>query len=102
MPSANSGRTPWWAWTWPVLALAVLGVHTILSPGIPFAAAEAFVLIATVFAAVYHAEVIAHRVGEPFGSLVLALAVTFCRALRCPFGWDRPSRPRHFGWHRGD
>jgi Ca2+:H+ antiporter len=40
------------------------------------AAAEAFALIATVFAAVYHAEVVAHRVGEPFGTLVLALAVT--------------------------
>jgi Ca2+:H+ antiporter len=34
------------------------------------------VLIAAVFAAVYHAEVVAHRVGEPFGTLVLALAVT--------------------------
>ena len=33
-------------------------------------------LLGTVFAAVYHAEVIAHRVGEPFGTLVLALAVT--------------------------
>jgi Ca2+:H+ antiporter len=33
-------------------------------------------LIAAVFAAVYHAEVVAHRVGEPFGTLVLALAVT--------------------------
>jgi Ca2+:H+ antiporter len=75
-PSSNSGRAPWWAWTWPVLALAVLGVHTTLSPGVPFAAAEAFALIATVFAAVYHAEVIAHRLGEPFGTLVLALAVT--------------------------
>jgi len=41
-----------------------------------FAAAEAFALITTVFAAVYHAEVVAHRVGEPFGTLVLALAVT--------------------------
>ena len=30
----------------------------------------------TVIAAVHHAEVIAHRVGEPFGTLVLALAVT--------------------------
>jgi Ca2+:H+ antiporter len=29
-----------------------------------------------VLAAVYHAEVVAHRVGEPFGSLVLAVAVT--------------------------
>ena len=33
-------------------------------------------LVATVFAAVWHAEVVAHRVGEPFGTLVLALAVT--------------------------
>jgi Ca2+:H+ antiporter len=40
------------------------------------AVAEAFALVATVFAAVYHAEVVAHRVGEPFGTLVLALAVT--------------------------
>jgi len=76
MPSANSTRTPWWSLTWPVLALIVLGVHTILSPSVPLAAAEAFALIATVFAAVYHAEVVAHRVGEPFGTLVLALAVT--------------------------
>src|SRR6201999_4609122 len=29
-----------------------------------------------VLAAVHHAEVVAHRVGEPFGSLVLAAAVT--------------------------
>lgn len=34
------------------------------------------VLAGTVMAAVHHAEVIAHRVGEPFGTLILALAVT--------------------------
>jgi len=39
-------------------------------------AAAGAVLIATVFAAVYHAEVVAHRTGEPFGTLVLAVAVT--------------------------
>jgi Ca2+:H+ antiporter len=33
-------------------------------------------LVATVFAAVHHAEVVAHRTGEPFGTLVLAVAVT--------------------------
>jgi Ca2+:H+ antiporter len=33
-------------------------------------------LVASVLVAVFHAEVIAHRVGEPFGTLVLALAVT--------------------------
>jgi Ca2+:H+ antiporter len=33
-------------------------------------------LAASVFAAVHHAEVVAHRIGEPYGTLVLALAVT--------------------------
>jgi Ca2+:H+ antiporter len=33
-------------------------------------------LIMAVVAAVHHAEVVAHRIGEPFGSLVLAIAVT--------------------------
>ena len=32
--------------------------------------------MAVVVAAVHHAEVVAHRVGEPFGTLVLALAIT--------------------------
>jgi Ca2+:H+ antiporter len=36
----------------------------------------AFVLIGAVLVAVHHAEVVAHRVGEPFGSLILAVAVT--------------------------
>jgi Ca2+:H+ antiporter len=40
------------------------------------AAAAGIALITTVFAAVYHAEVVAHRVGEPFGTIVLAVAVT--------------------------
>jgi len=33
-------------------------------------------LIGSVLAAVHHAEVVAHKVGEPFGTLLLALAVT--------------------------
>jgi len=36
----------------------------------------AVLLIAAVLAAVHHAESIAYRIGEPFGSLVLAVAVT--------------------------
>jgi Ca2+:H+ antiporter len=40
------------------------------------AAVAGAALIASVFAAVYHAEVVAHRIGEPFGTLVLAVAVT--------------------------
>lgn len=42
----------------------------------PLAVVGALVLVASVAAAVHHAEVIAHRVGEPFGSLILAVAVT--------------------------
>ena len=41
-----------------------------------FDAAAGIVLVATVFAAVHHAEVVAHRTGEPFGTLILAVAVT--------------------------
>jgi Ca2+:H+ antiporter len=33
-------------------------------------------LIGSVLSAVHHAEVVAHRVGEPFGTMVLAIAVT--------------------------
>jgi Ca2+:H+ antiporter len=69
-------RAPWWAWTWPVLAFAILIVTTIFGAAGPTAAVAGAVLIAAVFASVYHAEVVAHRIGEPFGTLVLALAVT--------------------------
>jgi Ca2+:H+ antiporter len=37
---------------------------------------SALALVASVLAAVHHAKVVAHRLGEPFGTLVLALAVT--------------------------
>jgi Ca2+:H+ antiporter len=39
-------------------------------------AAAAVLLGGAVFASVHHAEIIAARVGEPFGSIILALAVT--------------------------
>jgi Ca2+:H+ antiporter len=73
---AKNQHSPWWSWTWPVLAWAVLALAAVLGPKGPIAAAAGLLLIATVFAAVYHAEVVAHRVGEPFGTLLLAVAVT--------------------------
>lgn len=76
MAFAGSTRMPWWTWTWPTLALIVLGARAIFGSGIPIGAAEGLALVGTVFASVYHAEVVAHRIGEPFGSLVLAVAVT--------------------------
>src|SRR5882757_7615445 len=68
--------TPWWAWTWPLAAWAVLLVIAAAGLGGVVATIAGIALIATVFAAVYHAEVVAHRIGEPFGTLVLAVAVT--------------------------
>ena len=71
-------RHPLLAWTTvvPVVALLVLGVSWGRSlPAVP-ALLVAIVLVGAVLAAVHHAEVVAHRVGEPFGSLVLAGAVT--------------------------
>jgi len=75
-PANATLHTPWWAWTWPVLAALLLGVRIFTGDSLTFDAAAGTVLIAVVFAAVYHAEVVAHRVGEPFGTLVLAVAVT--------------------------
>src|SRR5262245_65458286 len=73
---AASERTPWWSWTWPALAWVVLVLAFVVGTSGALAAAAGILLIATVFAAVYHAEVVAHRVGEPFGTVVLAVAVT--------------------------
>jgi len=71
-----SKRAPWWAWAWPGLAFAIMIVTIIFPAAGAMAAVAGAMLIAAVFAAVYHAEVVAHRIGEPFGTLVLALAVT--------------------------
>ena len=66
------------AWTTavPLLALVVLGATWGRSLPTVVMVLVAVLLAAAVLAAVHHAEVIAHRVGEPFGSLVLAVAVT--------------------------
>jgi Ca2+:H+ antiporter len=71
-----AARTPWWAWTCPVVAWLILLLTLFAGAGGLIAAAAGAALIATVFASVYHAEVVAHRTGEPFGTLVLAFAVT--------------------------
>ena len=69
-------RMPWWAWFCPLASCAILAAALLLGLGTPLSVLAAAVLIATVFAAVFHAELVAHRVGEPFGTLVLAVAVT--------------------------
>src|ERR1700683_5506006 len=75
-PTKSSAPTPWWTWMWPALAWLVLGARIFADGGLIADAAAGVVVILVVFAAVYHAEVVAHRLGEPFGTLVLAVAVT--------------------------
>lgn len=60
----------------PPLALLALALIWGEEIGPTLAAGVAVLLIGAVLAAVHHAEVVAARVGEPFGSLVLAAAVT--------------------------
>ena len=65
-----------WTWLVPVAAWAALITITMTGWGGVFLAVVAVFLAGAVFAAVHHAEVIAHRIGEPYGTLVLAVAVT--------------------------
>jgi Ca2+:H+ antiporter len=67
---------PQWALLIPVAAIALLGAALVLPVGAALAIVCAGGLVAAVVAAVHHAEVVAHRVGEPFGTLVLAIAIT--------------------------
>ena len=76
MALVDSARIPWWSWASSAVGLLILIVHLVHGPGVVLTSTEVLVLVATVLAAVYHAEVVALRVGEPFGTLVLALAVT--------------------------
>ncbi|WP_042399319.1 calcium:proton antiporter [Streptacidiphilus carbonis] len=75
---SDSRRSPFLSWT--VIAPAIALVLLVLTWGRHIdpvlAVVIAAVLAAAVLSAVHHAEVVAHRVGEPFGSLVLAVAVT--------------------------
>jgi Ca2+:H+ antiporter len=67
---------PRWALIVPLSAVALLVAALLVAPGTVLLVLCAAALIGAVQAAVYHAEVVAHRTGEPFGTLVLALAVT--------------------------
>ncbi|KAF0835843.1 calcium:proton antiporter [Nocardia caishijiensis] len=65
-----------WTLFVPILAALVLAATWGRDiPGVVVAVVSA-VLVGAVLSAVYHAEVVAHRVGEPYGALILAVAVT--------------------------
>lgn len=73
MPAALSRHLPTAV---PLVGLVALVVTWGSSPKGVVIGIVGVILAGAVLSAVHHAEVIAHRVGEPFGSLVLAVAVT--------------------------
>jgi Ca2+:H+ antiporter len=76
--ATQSLRSRYLSWTFlvPVIAVVVLAIAWGRSlPGFAVILVTAL-LAGSVLAAVHHAEVVAHRVGEPYGSLLLAVAVT--------------------------
>src|SRR5271157_6478172 len=75
MAALHGDRIPYGFWILPVLGLlgwAGIGKDGELFAGLLLAA----LLIGSVLAAVHHAELVALRLGEPYGTLVLTLAVT--------------------------
>ncbi len=73
---ATSNKLPVWTIWSPLIAWAAFCLGFFIAEAVWLMAFMAVALAGAVFAAVHHAEVVAHKVGEPFGTLVLAIAVT--------------------------
>lgn len=69
-------QLPVWSVAAPVLGALLLWLNGFGLQDMAKAALFAPVLIVVIFSAVHHAEVVAHKIGEPYGTLVLALAIT--------------------------
>ncbi|HZA96640.1 MAG TPA: ionic transporter y4hA, partial [Burkholderiaceae bacterium] len=80
MTTEFSHALPRWSIGVPIAAIIALAVVWNRSLSLLLVLIVSAALIAAVFAAVHHAEVVAHRVGEPFGTLILAVAVTVIEA----------------------
>ena len=83
--ASQNAAVPRTAWLLPIAAILFFGVISATGSGpgfeptplgIAFAVLLIPILFGTVFAAVHHAEVLAHRFGEPYGTLILTAAVT--------------------------
>lgn len=70
-------KIPVWSIVAPALAWLVLAMSQLqLNLGNIESITMAIVLIGAVLSAVHHAETIAHKLGEPYGTLLLATAIT--------------------------
>lgn len=74
---SNGLKISTWSIVAPILAVLVLAASQLnLDLGSVESVVMAIALIGAVLAAVHHAETIAHKVGEPYGTLLLATAIT--------------------------
>ena len=92
-------RMPLWSWLLPLIACLLLTAGMLVTVGPLLALACAAGLIGAVIAAVHHAEVVAHRLGEPFGTLVLTASITIIEValivtLMLGGGADKAALPR--------
>jgi Ca2+:H+ antiporter len=79
MSSSHGASIPTWTWVAPTLGSALLFlkfIHVMPAEATPVLLLATALLGAAVFSAVHHAEVLALKLGEPFGSILLAVAVT--------------------------
>jgi Ca2+:H+ antiporter len=74
--SRRGPTIPHWTTAAPIAAAVLTAALWGSKAGTPVLIVGGALLGAAVLASVHHAEVVTHRVGEPFGSLVLAIAVT--------------------------
>lgn len=89
---------PLWTWIAPLITWLLLGAFEAV-PHPALMVAIGIALVVCVLAAVHHAEIVAHRLGQPLGGLVLALAVTVIEvgliiALMLPDPADTAALPR--------
>src|SRR4051812_50120065 len=95
-----------WTTAVPLLAAVLLALTWGTKPPKVVLVLVAAVLAGAILAAVHHAEVVAHRVGEPFGSLLLAVAGTVTQGgvivtLVVSRGDDASTLPRATGFAAG-
>lgn len=79
MSATHHDSVPIWSSALPIAAAILLGLKCagiLDASSVVVLILSAILLGGTVFAAVHHAEVLALRMGEPFGSILLALSVT--------------------------
>ncbi|KQV81409.1 ionic transporter y4hA [Rhizobium sp. Root1220] len=79
MADHHYASIPMWSWVIPALGIGLLALkflHIVPADATFVLIIAGLLLLAAVFAAVHHAELLALKLGEPFGSILLAVAVT--------------------------